>query len=113
SLTVGDGTNTDDTTGTVVLLTQPGNFYALVANAMDGEVQIRYGVPVKTQAEILLYNVNGQLVRRLMSEELSVGEHSISWNLKDDKGLPVSPGVYFLHLRASEGHAACKVVIAR
>ncbi|MBN2380403.1 T9SS type A sorting domain-containing protein, partial [candidate division WOR-3 bacterium] len=65
------------------------------------------------KVEFLLYNVNGQLIRRMPGNEVEVGEHTVTWDLKDDKGLTVSPGVYFLELRATEGGVKTKIVVTR
>lgn len=104
----------DTAIDTVELAALPQDFFTMPMLASSGDkVQICYGVPIGTRVEIRLYDVNGQLVRRLLEEEVPAGEYSVSWDMRDDNGLRVTPGVYFLDLRADEGRAAAKVVIAR
>ena len=115
-LTVSDAAGSDSTSDTVYLFVLPSDFFtqtAALASIAQSEVEIRYGTPVSTNIELSIYNVNGQLVRRLFSEEVPAGEYEACWDFHDDKGLLVGPGVYFLHLKAPEGHAASKIIITR
>jgi PKD repeat protein len=110
------GGDSDDTTGTVQLVVLPGEFFtqaASFATLARSKIEIRYGTPVSTRIELSIYNVNGQLVRRLLSEEVPAGEYETLWDLCDEKGLLVGPGVYFLRLRAPEGHAASRIIVTR
>jgi len=115
-LTVSDAAGSDSTSDTVYLFVLPSDFFtqtAALASIAQSEVEIRYGTPVSTNIELSIYNVNGQLVRRLFSEEIPAGEYETLWDLCDDKGLLVGPGVYFLRLKAPEGHAASKIIVTR
>jgi flagellar hook assembly protein FlgD len=42
-----------------------------------------------------IFNIRGQKVRTLISEEMEAGYHSIEWNGTDDNSNPVGSGVYF------------------
>ena len=108
--------DSDDTTGTVQLVVLPGEFFTQVASFATlarSKIEIRYGTPVSTSIELSIYNVNGQLVRRLLSGEVPAGEYETFWDLCDERGLLVGPGVYFLRLRAPEGHAASRIIVTR
>ncbi|TET23080.1 MAG: PKD domain-containing protein [Candidatus Stahlbacteria bacterium] len=116
TLTVSNTTGADSTSDTVCLFVLPGEFFtqaASFATLARSKIEIRYGTPVSTSIELSIYNVNGQLVRRLLSEEVPAGEYETLWDLCDDEGLLVGPGVYFLRLKAPEGHAASKIIITR
>ncbi len=45
-------------------------------------------------AEIEIYNVKGQKVKKLAAQKFSAGEHSVVWNGKDSNNKPVASGVY-------------------
>jgi len=110
------GGDSDDTTGTVQLVVLPGEFFtqaASFATLARSKIEIRYGTPVSTRIELSIYNVNGQLVRRLLSGEVPAGEYETLWDLCDERGILVGPGVYFLRLRAPEGHAASRIIVTR
>jgi len=108
--------DSDDTTGTVQLVVLPGEFFtqtASFATLARSKIEIRYGTPVSTNIELSIYNVNGQLVRRLLSGKVPAGEYETFWDLCDERGLLVGPGVYFLRLKAPEGHAASRIIVTR
>ncbi|MBD3285141.1 PKD domain-containing protein [candidate division WOR-3 bacterium] len=115
TLTATNGDGSDTATDTVVLASLPSEYFILPAMAdYDAkEVEVKYGAPSDTKIEIFVYNVSGQLVRRLLTREIPRGEYTAIWDLTDERRLPVSPGVYFLELRADDGGAASKIVIAR
>ena len=48
--------------------------------------------------EIAIYNVKGQKIKRLINEQLPIGNHSTVWNGKDDNGKQVSSGIYLYNL---------------
>ena len=64
------------------------------------------------RAEIAIYNVNGRLVRRL-SEMLSSGETTLTWDGMDDRGSRAASGVYFARVQADEDTGKGKLVLIR
>jgi len=73
------------------------------------ETVIRYDLPASTgeeslkrgsHVELIIYNLQGQVVRRLFSGTQPPGAHSISWDGRDDAGNKVPTGVYQYRLRA-------------
>jgi hypothetical protein len=55
----------------------------------------------------------GRRVRSLASGTLRAGVHSADWDLRDEGGQRVAPGVYFVHLAAGEEVETRKLTIAR
>ncbi|MBD3285253.1 PKD domain-containing protein [candidate division WOR-3 bacterium] len=115
-LIVSGADGADTATNQIVLADVPSAYFALstLASASSNEVEIRYGIPKQSKIEILLYNVNGELIRHMLHEEVAVGEYITTWNLKDNKGIAVSPGVYFVKIFSDDkAVASSKVVITR
>ncbi len=67
----------------------------------------------RTQVDIKIYNVRGQKVRDLYSRLLYAEKYTKTWDGLDDRGKPVSPGVYFLRVSAGETTEVKKVVVLR
>ena len=59
--------------------------------------------------ELAVYNVKGQIVKRLVNEVISPGIHDILWDGKDESGNLVSSGIYFCVLRVSNHVLAKKI----
>jgi len=72
-------------------------------NPFNANTQINFTIPTTSDVNLSVYNMLGQKVATLVSEELSAGNHSVTWNASQ-----VSSGVYFYKLTAgdnSETHA--------
>jgi hypothetical protein len=67
----------------------------------------------KGQAEVSLYNVNGRLVRTLARANYPAGVQSITWDGRDDRGVAVADGVYFLRASTAGEATQLKVVVLR
>jgi len=61
-----------------------------------------------TRVRVDIYDVSGRLVRRLLDED-RVTDRDLVWNLDDDAGRRVSPGMYFV--KASGGVQATRRVV--
>jgi len=55
---------------------------------------IQFSVPREGHAEVTILNVEGSLVRTMVSDDLVAGEHRVMWNGADDEGSPLFSGRY-------------------
>ena len=70
-------------------------------NPFNPDTTIKYQLAESADVTLQIYNVLGQVVRTLVAAESQVpGRYQIRWNGMDDRGVPVSSGVYFYHLSA-------------
>ncbi len=82
-------------------------------NPFNGNTTIRFDLPRNDRVSLGIYNIRGQLVRNLVEGSLSSGEHTYSWNGHDERGTPVSSGIYFYRLTTSSQTVARKMIYAR
>jgi hypothetical protein len=68
-------------------------------NPFNPSVRISYVVNNAAEAGISVFDVRGRLVRRLFAGNLTPGEHTASWDAKDDMGRTVESGVYFVRVQ--------------
>ncbi|MGH7725170.1 MAG: FlgD immunoglobulin-like domain containing protein [Candidatus Eiseniibacteriota bacterium] len=75
-----------------------GDFEGIVPNPFRGATRIRYAVRVDTPArvDIGIYDVAGRRVRALVAGTSPPGTHEAIWDGRDDAGVAMSPGVYFV-----------------
>ena len=70
-------------------------------NPFNPITTIAFAVPEDaSRVTLMICNVNGRVVRRLIDEPLSAGPHTIVWNGRDDTGRSLPSGVYFARLAA-------------
>ncbi len=59
-----------------------------------------YSLPQPARVYFALYDARGRRVRALVDEVSGAGDHTVSWNGRDDRGQLAPSGVYFYRLRA-------------
>ena len=52
--------------------------------------------------EISIYAINGKLVRQLVSEQRSAGNHIVKWNVNDEVGNRLTSGIYYYQMKVSD-----------
>ena len=62
------------------------------------KTKISFSILEERHAEISIYNIKGQKIKQLISDQLSAGEHSVVWDGRDEKNQPVGSGIYFYRL---------------
>ncbi|MCF7792650.1 MAG: S8 family serine peptidase [Candidatus Cloacimonetes bacterium] len=103
----------DATTGT-----NPHNIPTLVdmlggnyPNPFNPTTNINYSLAEDGLVQIDIFNVKGQLVKHLVSEHQSSGNHLITWNGKDDNNKSVGSGIYFYKMRAGGRYTSTRKMI--
>jgi hypothetical protein len=69
-------------------------------NPFNPSTTIRYALPFNSDVSIEIYNVLGQRVRALVSENQLPGYYETSWNGQNDFGSAVASGVYVYRMVA-------------
>ena len=82
-------------------------------NPFNPETVIIYEVPVSSPVKLSIYDLRGQLIRRLLQGEQAPGFHQVSWDGRDDAGQPVASGIYLYRLEADNFHATRKLNLLR
>jgi photosystem II stability/assembly factor-like uncharacterized protein len=70
-------------------------------NPFNPTTNIKYALPVDSKLTMDVYNVLGQRVRTLISNDLPAGYHVVEWNGTGNAGQQLASGVYFLQMSAT------------
>jgi hypothetical protein len=70
-------------------------------NPFNPNTRIEFSLPMESSVKLVIYNILGQELIRLVDNEMTAGNHSISWNAKDAKGKQLTSGIYLYKLTAS------------
>lgn len=60
---------------------------------------------------VAVYNLKGQLVRRLLDPQPILGEYSITWDGKNDQGEKLGAGVYFFKIKSGSYSVTRKTIL--
>ncbi|MBN2000480.1 T9SS type A sorting domain-containing protein [candidate division KSB1 bacterium] len=82
-------------------------------NPFNPSTQIGYAVPKAEFVTIRVYDLSGKLVRTLVNERKSAGNHRTVWDRTDDRGQIVPSGIYFYRMRAGKFEATKKMTLLK
>lgn len=102
--------------GVLDVQTTPTEFALLqnFPNPFNPETTIGYELAESADVTLQIYNVVGQVVRTLIAaESQAAGRYQIRWNGMDDRGVPVSSGVYFYQISAGEFQTVRKLMLLK
>ena len=80
-------------------------------NPFNPTTTISFSIPNDSNVELSIYNIKGQKVKQLVSDQLPSGQHSVMWDSRDDNNLPVGSGIYFYQLRIDGNSKAINKMI--
>ncbi|MBT3692697.1 MAG: T9SS type A sorting domain-containing protein, partial [Candidatus Marinimicrobia bacterium] len=63
--------------------------------------------------KIMIYDIMGREVKRLINQTQNAGFKSIIWNATNNLGQPVSAGMYLYRITAGEFHQTKKMVLLK
>jgi len=82
-------------------------------NPFNATTNIKFDLPTDSNVRLTVYDVNGKLIRTLVSEELDAGVHTIRWDATDNNGSEIPTGVYFCKMKAGEFSAVSKLMFIK
>ena len=62
---------------------------------------------------LIIYDVLGREVVKLISEEIPAGYQSVIWNTRNNFGQPVSAGIYFYQIQTKDFVKTKKMVLLK
>ncbi len=104
------------TGGVLDIQTTPTEFALLqnFPNPFNPDTTIGYELAESADVTLQIYNVVGQVVRTLMvAEPQSVGRYQVRWDGMDDRGVPVSSGIYFYQISAGKFQDVRKLMLLK
>jgi hypothetical protein len=79
----------------------------------ENEALLSLSLPEGVEARVSIYDVAGRKVRMLPSLNEPAGTYTMVWDLTDDSGAQVSPGLYFVRAQGGGTDLTRRIVVAR
>lgn len=91
----------------VLATTLAGNF----PNPFNPETTISYSIKEPANVRLEVYNLRGQMVRSLVNIDQLTGHYRVVFDAKDDRGNPLSSGIYLYRLTAGSYTSTRKMML--
>jgi len=82
-------------------------------NPFNPETEICFQLPAPSRVQITIYNIRGQIIRRLVDQSYHAGAFVEKWAGRDKFGVNVPSGVYLYMMQAGEFATTRKMILAR
>lgn len=82
-------------------------------NPFKRSTEIRYQLPRRAKVLLKVYNISGQLVKTLVSQDQDAGIYSVKWDGRDQHSNRISSGVYLYRLQAGSLSDTRKIVLLK
>ena len=82
-------------------------------NPFVEKTTIHFNLPQRGEVRVEIVDVLGRHVRTLQNGTLPAGRHELTWDARDDRGLPVPSGTYLTVVRERDVVAARAVTVVR
>lgn len=82
-------------------------------NPFNPTTTIPYNLPKRSDVTLTIYDMLGRKVATLVNKTQSAGHYTVQWNGLNDRGLPVSTGIYFYKIRADQFTNVKKMVFMK
>jgi hypothetical protein len=77
------------------------NTIIISPNPFSNSTTILFTLSQPQNVSILIYDINGRLIKTLANALFEAGAHQLLWNAKDSKQGEVASGIYFLKMQAA------------
>ena len=79
-------------------------------NPFNPSTTLRYGLPEDSEVSLIIYDIQGRIVKTFDTDSQSAGWYEQVWNGLDDTGNLVSTGLYFTRLQAGDYSKTIKMI---
>ena len=69
-------------------------------NPFNPSTVIEYDLPRSVHVQLVIYDILGREVKRLLDEQKPAGQHRIIWDATNENDEQVAAGLYFCHIKA-------------
>ncbi len=82
-------------------------------NPFNPNTTIQFQLPATSHMSLKIYNLDGQLIKTLISEQMTAGNHNVNWDGTNDLGIKVGSGLYFYRIQAGRFTTARRMILIK
>jgi spore coat protein A len=85
----------------------------VMPNPFNPSTVIAFELPERVHISLRIYDVAGRWVRTLLDEARGAGRHRVTWNGRNQAGIEVASGVYFVEMKTQRFREVRKAVFLK
>jgi hypothetical protein len=85
----------------------------IAPNPLSGSTTISFDLPQSQKVSLQIFDIEGRLIKVLADAQMQAGAHQFVWNAKNEKGITVQAGIYFLRMRTEDYAETRKLVVVK
>lgn len=85
--------------------------HALISSGRSNSTTVAFYMEEQGKVSLKLYDMTGRLITTIVENSFEQGEHSLSWNPKDENGYAVVPGIYSLTMSTENFSDSEKLIV--
>jgi flagellar hook assembly protein FlgD len=95
--------------------TVPSSFklYENHPNPFNPSTKISFELSNDDIIELNVYDLTGNLIKNITSQNYTAGRHSLNWNGTDNYNNPVPSGVYIYQIKTSDNSESKKMMLLK
>ena len=82
-------------------------------NPCHESAMIGYSLAEPGSTEILVFDISGHVVNRLIDDTMGAGSHNVVWDLKDGSNERIPSGLYFIRIQSGDWTGTTRLIVAR
>ncbi|MFL3014118.1 MAG: FlgD immunoglobulin-like domain containing protein [Candidatus Neomarinimicrobiota bacterium] len=82
-------------------------------NPFNPKTTIRFSLPVDSNVELIIYDVNGKIVKEIINNNMETGSYKVVWDGTNKSGAGVGSGVYLYRIKADNFIASQKMIFLK
>ena len=82
-------------------------------NPFNPKTKIAFNTTNDAKIELVIFDINGRLVKEFDMSGISPGYHVVEWDARDSYGDQVSTGVYFIRFTSEASYQVQKIVFLK
>lgn len=82
-------------------------------NPFNPETIISFNLPEDSRVSLDIFNIRGQLVKRIVNADFTKGNHQLIWKGTDEQNLEVSSGIYMYKLKTNKSQLVKKMLLSK
>jgi len=112
---VGDQDTTNCEQVSIIDETLPFTYalYNAYPNPFNPVTTLHYDLPEGSYVDIIVYDMLGNVINRLVNEVQHSGYKSVQWNATNNQGQPVSAGIYLYRIEAGDFRQTKKMILLK